>query len=54
MTDWLPVDRILGDWGDPAVEARERKLLSQTEAEARLKRRREQERQERDADKTVR
>lgn len=40
MSDWRSVDQILGDWGDPAVEPRERKLLSASEAEARFLRRR--------------
>jgi hypothetical protein len=46
MSDWRPIDQILGDWGDHAPEPLERLLLSRSEAEARFLRRKEREQEE--------
>jgi hypothetical protein len=44
MSQWRPID--LGDWGDHLPEPFERKLLSQSEVEARFLRKKEREREE--------
>jgi hypothetical protein len=43
MSAWVSIDRVVRDWDAPEVEPWERKLLSQSEAEARFLRKRERE-----------